>query len=131
MFERWGAAIERDPYYNPNLSRLDTDFRPRTRIDEHPFFYYTPAGFRAHPPGMAGGEVHTSLGIEGPQAPSPGILAEICVSQEQTIDRLETSRYETRVSTYHREMVAWFAGPALFLLIAAYLVESVWLRRLP
>jgi len=49
----------------------------------------------------------------------------------ETIDQLETSRYETRVSTYHREMMAFFAAPALLLLVAAFLIESVWLRRLP
>lgn len=48
-----------------------------------------------------------------------------------TIDKLETSRYETRVSTYHREMMAWFAGPALVLLLLGHLLDSLWLRRLP
>ena len=27
MRERWGAALERDPYYNPNLSKLFSDYR--------------------------------------------------------------------------------------------------------
>jgi GT2 family glycosyltransferase len=27
MRERWGAVVERDPYYNPNLSKLFSDYR--------------------------------------------------------------------------------------------------------
>ena len=27
MRERWGAVLERDPYYNPNLSKLFSDYR--------------------------------------------------------------------------------------------------------
>lgn len=48
-----------------------------------------------------------------------------------TIDELETSRYETRVSTWHRELLAWFAVPALVLLVLTGLLHDVWLRRLP
>ncbi len=48
-----------------------------------------------------------------------------------TIDRLETSRYETRVATWHDELVAWFAAPALVLLVLVGLLQEVWLRRLP
>ncbi|MFO7653806.1 MAG: VWA domain-containing protein [Candidatus Krumholzibacteriia bacterium] len=48
-----------------------------------------------------------------------------------TIDAMETSRYETTVSTYHRELVAWFAGPALVLLMLEALLGATWLRRLP
>ena len=48
-----------------------------------------------------------------------------------TIDELETSRYEARVTTWHREQLAWFATPALLLLILAGLLREVWLRRLP
>jgi len=47
------------------------------------------------------------------------------------IDRLETSRYETRISTWHREFMSWFAAPALLLLVVVGLVQDVWLRRLP
>lgn len=48
-----------------------------------------------------------------------------------TIDRLETTRYETSVSTYHRELMGWFAGPALLLLLIEALLCATWLRRLP
>ena len=49
----------------------------------------------------------------------------------KTIDELETSRYETRVSTWHRDLGGWFAAPALVLLVLACLLREVWLRRLP
>ena len=61
------------------------------------------------------------------RATDPEALARIFA----TIDRLETSRYETRISTWHREQLAWFATPALLLLILAGLLREVWLRRLP
>jgi len=48
-----------------------------------------------------------------------------------TIDELETSRYETRVSTWHRELSGWLLAPALVLLLIAALMREVWLRRLP
>ncbi len=48
-----------------------------------------------------------------------------------TIDRLETTRYETLVSTYHRELMGWYAGPALVLLLIEALLCATWLRRLP
>lgn len=48
-----------------------------------------------------------------------------------TIDQLETTRYETTVSTYYRELMAWFAGPALLLLALESLLGQTWLRRLP
>lgn len=47
------------------------------------------------------------------------------------IDQLETSRYETRLATWHRELAGWFAGPALLLLLAAGCLREIWLRRLP
>jgi Ca-activated chloride channel family protein len=47
------------------------------------------------------------------------------------IDELETSRYEARVTTWHRQQLAWFAAPALALLVLAGLLREVWLRRLP
>jgi len=48
-----------------------------------------------------------------------------------TIDKLETSRYETKVSTWHRELAGWFAAPALVLLLLAGLLQESWVRRLP
>jgi GT2 family glycosyltransferase len=84
MFSRWAEWIESDPYYNPNLSRLETDFRPRTRLDERPFFHYTPQGFRADPPGP-----RVSPGGQGPDGDvSEGQLREICRAQERAIDQL-------------------------------------------
>ncbi len=71
--------------------------------------------------------IATTTGGEMFRATDPEALASIFA----TIDKLETSRYETRVSTYHREMMAWFAGPALVLLLLSHLVSSLWLRRLP
>ena len=61
------------------------------------------------------------------RATDPEALARIFA----TIDELETSRYETRVTSWHREQLAWFAVPALLLLILSGLVREVWLRRLP
>jgi Ca-activated chloride channel family protein len=49
----------------------------------------------------------------------------------ETIDELETSRYETRISTWHRELAGWLLAPALLLLLLSALVREVWLRRLP
>jgi Ca-activated chloride channel family protein len=48
-----------------------------------------------------------------------------------TIDELETSRYETTISTYHEELLAWFAGPAFLLVALEVLLGATWLRRLP
>ncbi|MCP4574201.1 MAG: VWA domain-containing protein [bacterium] len=48
-----------------------------------------------------------------------------------TIDELETARYRTRVSTWYRELLAWFAVPALLLVALATLLGSTWLRRIP
>ena len=61
------------------------------------------------------------------RATDPEALARIFAR----IDALETSRYETRVATWHRELAGWFIAPALVLLTLAALVHEVWLRRLP
>lgn len=61
------------------------------------------------------------------RATDPEALARIFA----TIDELETSRYETRISTWHRELAGWFLAPALLLLVIVALVREVWLRRLP
>ncbi|MBU8871495.1 MAG: VWA domain-containing protein [Gemmatimonadales bacterium] len=47
------------------------------------------------------------------------------------IDELETARYETRISTWYRERMAWFVGPALLLLLLEELLAATWLRKLP
>jgi Ca-activated chloride channel family protein len=61
------------------------------------------------------------------RAEDPAALQDIFA----TIDRLETTRYQTTVSTYHRELMAWFAGPALLLLVLDTVLRATWLRRLP
>ncbi len=61
------------------------------------------------------------------RATDPEALARIF----RTIDELETGRYETRISTWHRELAGWFAAPALLLLLIAAWLREVWLRRLP
>ena len=61
------------------------------------------------------------------QATDPEALQEIFT----TIDELETARYETRVSTWYRERMVWFAGPALLLLLLEELLAATWLRKLP
>jgi Ca-activated chloride channel family protein len=61
------------------------------------------------------------------RAQDPAALARIFA----TIDALETSRYETTISTYYRERMAWFAGPALVLVLMEALLGATWLRRLP
>ena len=48
-----------------------------------------------------------------------------------TIDELETARYETTISTWYRELVGWFAVPALLLVLLEALLGATWLRRVP
>jgi Ca-activated chloride channel family protein len=61
------------------------------------------------------------------QATNPETLVNIF----KTIDALETARYETTVSTWYRERMAWFAMPALLLLLLESVLGATWLRRLP
>jgi Ca-activated chloride channel family protein len=61
------------------------------------------------------------------RAEDPAALEQIFA----TIDTLETSRYETTISTYYRELMAWFAGPAFLLLALDALLGATWLRELP
>jgi Ca-activated chloride channel homolog len=61
------------------------------------------------------------------RAASPDELAQIF----RMIDELETSRYDTRLMTWHRDLAGWFAAPALILLLLASLLQDVWFRRLP
>jgi len=61
------------------------------------------------------------------QATDPQTLANIF----KTIDTLETARYETRVSTWYRERMVWFALPALLLLLWEEILGATWLRRVP
>ena len=61
------------------------------------------------------------------QATDPQTLANIF----RTIDQLETARYETTVSTWYRERMAWFGVPGLFLLLLEGVLGATWLRRVP
>lgn len=61
------------------------------------------------------------------QATDPKALVNIF----ETIDQLETARYETTVSTWYRERMVWFAMPALLLLLIEAILGATWLRRLP
>ncbi|MFO7610366.1 MAG: VWA domain-containing protein [Candidatus Krumholzibacteriia bacterium] len=61
------------------------------------------------------------------QATDPLALQEIFA----TIDELETARYKTRVSTWHRELMAAAAVPALLLCLLEGLLAATWLRRIP
>lgn len=61
------------------------------------------------------------------RAQDPEALAQIF----DTIDKLETSRYKTWVSTWADERMAWFAAPALLLLLLETVLGATWLRRTP
>lgn len=61
------------------------------------------------------------------EATNPDALQQVF----DTIDELETARYQTRISTWYRERMAWFALPALLLLVIEELLAATWLRRLP
>ena len=61
------------------------------------------------------------------QATNPEALQEIF----RTIDGLETARYETTISTWYRERMAWFAMPALMLFLLEGILSATWLRRVP
>lgn len=88
MFERWSDHIEHDPYYNSNLSRLETDFRPRTRLDERPYFHYSKSGFHPVPPGVA----ESDRDVLPVAIPSSSLLAEVCHAQEVMIDQIVEER---------------------------------------
>ena len=61
------------------------------------------------------------------QASDPESLQEIF----RSIDQLETARYTTTISTWYRELMPWFAGPALLLLLLERILAATWLRPLP
>lgn len=61
------------------------------------------------------------------RASDPQSLQEIFHS----IDQLETARYKTTISTWYRELMVWFAGPALLLLGLERFLAATWLRPLP
>ena len=61
------------------------------------------------------------------QATDPEALENIFA----TIDELETARYKTNVSTWYRELMVWFALPALLLVVLEFLLGATWLRRVP
>jgi Ca-activated chloride channel family protein len=72
-------------------------------------------------------DIASLTGGEMFRAQDPAALAQIFA----TIDELETSRYETTISTYYRERMVWFAAPALLLVLLEGLLGATWLRRLP
>jgi len=61
------------------------------------------------------------------QATDPEALEKIF----KTIDELETARYKTTVSTWYRQLMPWFALPALLILLLEGILTATWLRRLP
>jgi Ca-activated chloride channel family protein len=61
------------------------------------------------------------------RASDPQSLQEIF----QAIDKLETARYETTISTWYRLLLGWFATPGLLLLALERLLAATWLRPLP
>jgi len=93
-----------DPLFGPRLTRIET------RIDEE---------LLRRIAALTEGEYFRA---EDPQA-----LREIFA----TIDRLETTRYETTVTTLYRELMALFAAPALGLLLLEATLAATVLRRLP
>ena len=109
MFSRWADVIERDPFYNPNLSRLHTDYRPRTHLDEKRFFHYSPSGFRAHPDGSA--VASGAHAVSSQRALPLGALAELCLQQE---DRIRT--LDNRVAHLERaeRLAQWITSRPLF-----------------
>jgi glycosyltransferase involved in cell wall biosynthesis len=40
MFHRWGHIVDKDPFFNPNLSRLNQECRIKTNPNEEQHFYY-------------------------------------------------------------------------------------------
>ncbi len=61
------------------------------------------------------------------QATDPEALEKIF----QTIDKLETARYTTTISTWYRELMPWLVLPALLILLLEGMLTATWLRRLP
>ena len=61
------------------------------------------------------------------RASDPRSLEEIF----SAIDQLETARYKTTISTWYRQLMAWFAAPALLLLVLERFLAAGWLRPLP
>ncbi len=107
MFDRWSEVIERDPYYNPNLSRLHTDFRLRTHVDERAHFHYAATGFRipALDPERPG-----RVQVAGPDRLDPTTAIEIAFAQSEALGQLSAV---TGVHTKADEMVHWLASRPL------------------
>lgn len=106
MFERWSEQIERDPYSNPNWSRLDNDFRPRTRLDEHNLFHYSAAGFDPTPGRHGGGDERGTMSPVAIDALPAATVREICLNQAAILRSQadELARFE-RLSRLHRFLV--------------------------
>ena len=121
MFDRWNARIEQDPYYNPNWSRLETDFRVRTRVDERRFFHYTKAGFRSSPSGIAGGHMETLPAEKEPI----GALMEICRAQELMMDQMAAERQRVEYADRLIRLVA--SRPAAAWIRRSKLADRAWM----
>jgi hypothetical protein len=120
MFDRWADQIDRDPFYNPNLSLLETDFRPRTHLDERSYFHYTEAGFRAVPPGSTPGGTAFDEG----QIPPRALLAEICRNQQAMIDQMSGSLARRERSDV---LASWISSrPFLMTLQRSRVWEAFW-----
>jgi len=120
MFDRWADQIDRDPFYNPNLSRLETDFRARTHLDERSCFHYTDAGFRAVPPGSTPGET----AFDDSQPPPLALLAEICRNQQVMIDQVSGSLARRERSD---ALASWISSrPLLMTLQRSRVWEAFW-----
>ncbi len=72
-------------------------------------------------------KIADSTGGQMFQATDPDALDKIF----KTIDELETARYKTTVSTWYRQLMPWFALPALLILLLEGILTATWLRRLP
>ncbi len=122
MFERWSDRIERDPYYNPNLSRLEPDFRLRTRLDEAHLFHYTPDGFREPGRGVpsADGPVEAASHDDRLQS----VALEVARSQIHAVTALESELERARQAD---RVTAWLASrPAWRRLRRSHLAGRVW-----
>jgi len=98
MFERWPDVIREDPYYHPALSRLDGQFRPRTRLDEEALYPYAPSGFRP--------EGHGAAAAAG-RSPDALDLPEICRNQAEELTNL---RNRLMVLETSGQLVGWLAS---------------------
>jgi GT2 family glycosyltransferase len=104
MFERWSGWIRSDPYYNPNLSHVDTGFALRTSLNERDRLHYSPDGFEADPA--------RNVDDGAPREEIEELdLVEICRNQENRIRELSA-----RLLVFERadRAIGWLATRPLF-----------------